>query len=181
MSAGNEASGATTRKTSASARGAARLLAVQALYQLDIRGGEASAADATVQEFLEHRTEIVDEEAETKVRLEADKVLFADIVRGVSADQANILTSLDNCLDGNTTSGRLEPLLRAIMKAGIYELQTRDDIPARVTISEYVHLTDAFFDSREPGLVNAVLDRLARVLREDEISNKDTAGDGAED
>jgi N utilization substance protein B len=107
--------------------------------------------------------------------------LFADIVRGVSADQANILTSLDNCLDGNTTSGRLEPLLRAIMKAGIYELQTRDDIPARVTISEYVHLTDAFFDSREPGLVNAVLDRLARVLREDEISNKDTAGDGAED
>ena len=178
MSAGNEASGATTRKTSASARGAARLLAVQALYQLDIRGGEA---DATVQEFLEHRTEIVDEEAETKVRLEADKALFADIVRGVSADQANILTSLDNCLDGNTTSGRLEPLLRAIMKAGIYELQTRDDIPARVTISEYVHLTDAFFDSREPGLVNAVLDRLARVLREDEISNKDTAGDGAED
>jgi N utilization substance protein B len=60
-------------------------------------------------------------------------------------------------------------------------LQTRDDIPARVTISEYVHLTDAFFDSREPGLVNAVLDRLARVLREDEISNKATAGDGAED
>ena len=90
MSSGNEASGATTRKTSASARGAARLLAVQALYQLDIRGGEASEADATVQEFLEHRTEIVDEEAETKVRLEADKVLFADIVRGVSADQANI-------------------------------------------------------------------------------------------
>lgn len=163
------------RKAAASARGAARLMAVQALYQIEIRGG---TADATVTEFLEHRTEIVDDDGDGKIRLEADKALFADLVRGVVSEKVNIEAVLDKSLDGGSAE-RLEPLLRSIMKAGIFELQTRSDIPAKVVISEYVHLTDAFFDSREPGLVNAVLDRLARVLREDEISNKDTAGDGA--
>lgn len=160
----------------ASARGAARLLAVQALYQIDIRGG---SADSTVMEFLEHRMEVVDDESDARIRIDADKALFADLVRGVNRDRAAIEAALDGSLDTGGNSQRLEPLLRAILKAGIFELQTRSDIPARATISEYVHLTDAFFDGREPGLVNAVLDRLARVLREDEISNRDAAGDGA--
>ena len=164
------------RKAAASARGAARLMAVQALYQIDIRGG---SADSTIMEFLEHRTEIVDDDGETRVRLEADKALFAELVRGVVQEKSNIEAVLDGSLDSGTTTARLEPLLRAIMKAGIFELQTRSDIPAKVVISEYVHLTDAFFDNREPGLVNAVLDRIARVLREDAVSKKDTAGDGA--
>lgn len=176
MPADNEAPSGGNRKAAASARGAARLMAVQALYQIEIRGG---TADATVMEFLEHRTEIVDEDGDEKIRLEADKELFVDLVRGVVREKTNIETVLDSLLDGGGTAERLEPLLRAIMKAGIFELQTRSDIPAKVVICEYVHLTDAFFDSREPGLVNAVLDRLARVLREDEVSNKDTAGDGA--
>lgn len=176
MNAQTELNSGKGRNSGASARGAARLMAVQALYQIDIRGG---TAEATVTEFLEHRTEMVDEETDTQVRLEADKALFADLVRGVEREREMIETTLDGCLDGGTTAQRLEPLLRAIMKAGIFELQTRSDIPAKVTISEYVHLTDAFFDSREPGLVNAVLDRLARVLREDETSQRDTAGDGA--
>ena len=68
------------RKAAASARGAARLMAVQALYQIDIRGG---SADSTIMEFLEHRTEIVDDDGETRVHLEADKALVADLVRGV--------------------------------------------------------------------------------------------------
>jgi len=153
-------------------------MAVQALYQIDILGG---SADATIMEFLEHRTEIVDDDGETRVRLEADKALFADLVRGVVREKANIEAALDGSLDSGSGSARLEPLLRAIMKAGIFELQTRSDIPAKVVISEYVHLTDAFFDSREPGLVNAVLDRLARVLREDEVSRKGAAGDDTED
>jgi N utilization substance protein B len=166
------------RKAAASARGAARLMAVQALYQIDIRGG---AADATIMEFLEHRTEIVDDDGETRVRLEADKALFADLVRGVVREKTNIEAALDGSLDSGTTAARLEPLLRAIMKAGIFELQTRSDIPAKVVISEYVHLTDAFFESREPGLVNAVLDRLARVLRDHEVAGPDAAGDDAGD
>jgi N utilization substance protein B len=176
MSTDNEANAGKGRKSAASARGAARLLAVQALYQIDIRGG---TAEATVTEFLEHRTEMVDEETDTKVQLEADKVLFADLVRGVHRERETIEATLDGCLNDGSSAQRLEPLLRAIMKAGIFELQTRSDIPAKVTISEYVHLTDAFFDNREPGLVNAILDRLARVLREDETSNRDTTGDGA--
>lgn len=176
MTAKNEVNSGKGRNSGASARGAARLMAVQALYQIEIRGG---TAESTVTEFLKHRTEMVDEETDTKVRLEADKALFADLVRGVDREREMIESTLDGCLDGGTTTQRLEPLLRAIMKAGVFELQTRSDIPAKVTISEYVHLTDAFFDSREPGLVNAVLDRLARVLREDETSKRDTTGDGA--
>lgn len=176
MSSEKEPLSGGNRKSAASARGAARLMAVQALYQIEIRGG---TADATVAEFLEYRTDIVDDDGESQVRLEADKALFADLVQGVVREKSNIEAALDGSLDGGTSVERLEPLLRAIMKAGIFELQTRSDIPAKVVISEYVHLTDAFFDSREPGLVNAVLDRLARVLREDEVSNKDTTGDGA--
>lgn len=160
----------------ASARGAARLLAVQALYQMEIRGG---SADSTVMEFLEHRMEVAEDESDAKIRIEADKVLFADLVRGVDQDKESIEAALDGSLDTGGNTQRLEPLLRAILKAGIFELRSRSDIPARATISEYVHLTDAFFDGREPGLVNAVLDRLARVLREDEISNQDAARDGA--
>lgn len=174
MAAQGKARSGKNRNAAASARGAARLMAVQALYQIDIRGG---SADATIMEFLEHRTEIVDDDGETRVRLEADKALFADLVRGVVREKSDIEAALDGSLDSGTTAARLEPLLRAIMKAGIFELQTRSDIPAKVVISEYVHLTDAFFDSREPGLVNAVLDRLARVLRDDEVAGPGTAGD----
>lgn len=174
MNAQNDVNSGKGRNSGSSARGVARLMAVQALYQIDIRGG---TAEATVTEFLEHRTEIVDEQTDTQVLPAADKALFADLVRGVDRDREMIETTLDGCLDGGTTSQGLEPLLRAIMKAGIVELKTRSDIPAKVTISEYVHLTDAFFDRREPGLVNAVLDRIARVLREDETSQRDTIGD----
>jgi len=160
----------------AATRGAARLMAVQALYQLEMRGG---SADATIMEFLQHRTEIVDEDEDTTFHLDADRALFADLVSGVSKSREDLGAALDGSLDGGSGSARLEPLLRAILLAGAYELRSRDDIPAKVAISEYVHLTDAFFDGKEPGLVNAVLDRLARVLRDGEVGNTKTAGDGA--
>ena len=160
----------------AATRGAARLMAVQALYQLEMRGG---SADATIMEFLQHRTEIVDEDEDTTLHLDADRALFADLVSGVSKSREDLGAALDGSLDGGSGSARLEPLLRAILLAGAYELRSRDDIPAKVAISEYVHLTDAFFDGKEPGLVNAVLDRLARVLRDGEVGNTKTAGDGA--
>jgi N utilization substance protein B len=160
----------------AAPRGAPRLMAVQALYQLEMRGG---SADATIMEFLQHRTEIVDEDEDTTLHLDADRALFADLVSGVSKSREDLGAALDGSLDGGSGSARLEPLLRAILLAGAYELRSRDDIPAKVAISEYVHLTDAFFDGKEPGLVNAVLDRLARVLRDGEVGNTKTAGDGA--
>lgn len=162
-------------KSGGSARAAARLLAVQALYQMDIRGG---TADATVLEFIQYRTGSLvagDVKEEVGPR-DADKALFADLVRGVDQDRDDLVAVLDDCLDGNNTMANLEPLLRSILGAGAYELRSRDDIPTRVAISEYVRLTDAFFEGKEPGLVNAVLDRLARVLRNDAMP-KPTSGD----
>lgn len=163
------------RKSGASARGAARLMAVQALYQMDIRGG---TAEATVMEFIEHRTEAsvsVDSDEDLAGPRDADKALFADLVNGVARDRTDLNVALDGCLDGANTMERLEPLLRAILGAGAYELRSRDDIPARVAISEYVRLTDAFFEGKEPGLVNAVLDRLARVVRIEETTRRKPA------
>lgn len=177
MSGSGEAMTQSGRKSGASARGAARLLAIQALYQMDLRGG---TADATVMEFIQHRTETPDDDEEAADPRGADKALFADLVRGVVRDRTEIDAALDGCLDGGSTMGRLEPLLRAILGAGAYELRSRTDIPARVSISEYVHLTDAFFDGKEPGLVNAVLDRLAKVLRDGETGTPDGAENGAQ-
>ena len=174
----NSGSASARKSSGASARGAARLLAVQALYQMEIRGG---TADATVMEFLQHRTEIVDDDEGTKVRIEADKALFADLVRGVTQSRDDLMRALEGSLDGGTSAERLEPLLRSILMAGAYELRSRSDIPAKATISEYMHLTDAFFDAKEPGLVNAVLDRLGRVLREDELMQTEPAGNGGAD
>jgi len=172
MAGDSEATASAGRKSGASARGAARLLAVQALYQMDIRGG---TAEATIMEFIQHRTEspgTADGDEETSGPRDADKALFADLVQGVARDRADLNAALDGCLDGANTMERLEPLLRAILGAGAYELRSRDDIPARVAISEYVRLTDAFFEGKEPGLVNAVLDRLARVIRNDETAER---------
>lgn len=169
------------RKSGASARGAARLLAVQALYQMDIRGG---TAESTVLEFIQHRTDLpasADGDEEVAGPRDADKVLFADLVQGVARDRIDLNAALDGCLDGANTMERLEPLLRAILGAGAYELRSRDDIPARVAISEYVRLTDAFFEGKELGLVNAVLDRLARVVRSDETTQKKPSANADED
>lgn len=169
MTADTEENTQKSRKSGASARGAARLMAVQALYQMDIRGG---AADSTVLEFIQHRTEppVSDDPEDEPGPRDADKALFADLVRGVDRDRTDLNAALDGCLEGSNTMERLEPLLRAILAAGAYELRSRDDIPTRVAISEYVRLTDAFFEGKEPGLVNAVLDRLAKVVRDGDES-----------
>ncbi|MBT4772069.1 MAG: transcription antitermination factor NusB [Rhodospirillaceae bacterium] len=175
MAGDSEATASAGRKSGASARGAARLLAVQALYQMDIRGG---TAESTVMEFIEHRTDAptsADSDEGLADPRDADKALFADLVNGVARDRTDLNAALDGCLDGANTMERLEPLLRAILGAGAYELRSRDDIPARVAISEYVRLTDAFFEGKEPGLVNAVLDRLARVVRNAETTKRKPA------
>ena len=177
MSAQSETTRSSSRKSGTSARGAARLLAVQALYQMYIRGG---TAEATVLEFIQHRTDppATDDPEEDAGPRDADKALFANLVQGVERDREDLTSALDGCLETGNTMGRLEPLLRAILAAGAYELCSRDDIPTRVVISEYVHLTDAFFEGKEPGLVNAVLDRLARVVRGGDESLSKTTADG---
>lgn len=152
------------------ARSAARLNAVQALYQMAISGGTAEGIigqfDAT---GPKGRADDDDEPV-----AEADKVLFAELVRGTGDKIAEVDEMLSACLDDAWPVERMEILLRAILRCGAYELFSQPGVPARVVISEYIRVADAFFEGKEPSLVNAVLDRLARVLRPEELAGEDS-------
>jgi transcription antitermination protein NusB len=141
-------------------RSNARLAAVQALYQVALNPGRG--ADAVIGEFVHHR---LGREIDGELYGAADEALFADIVRGVMADRERLDESLSAALSDEWPLGRLETLLRLILEAGAYELVHRTDIPPRVTLSEYIAIAYAFFDGKEPGLANGVLNRLARTLR----------------
>ncbi len=141
--------------TQHSARRAARLATVQALYQLDMND---VAPAVLIAEFVRHRLEA-----------HADQPLFSDLVGGVAARRADIDGMVGAALVEGWTVERLETVLRAILRAGTYELLARPDIPARVTISEYVEIAHAFFGGREPGLVNGVLHTLAQQLRPSDL------------
>ena len=139
-----------------SARRAARLAAVQALYQLDMNEGVAAAV---VSEFVKHRLEP-----------HADQPLFSDIVGGVAARVVEVDDVIGGALVEGWTVARLEMVLRAILRAGTYELLARTDVPPKVAISEYVEIAHAFFSGKEPGLVNGVLNRLAQERRPGELA-----------
>jgi len=144
-------------------RSAARLAAVQALYQMELTG---AAPGAVVPEFLRHR---LGAELEGQTLAPADETLFAEIVRGVAGARDELDRMIVSALSEDWTLGRLEVVLRAILRAGTFELAHRPDLPPKVTISEYVAVADAFYAGKEPGLVNGVLDRLARDLRAGEL------------
>lgn len=144
-------------------RSAARLLAVQALYQIAITG---AAPERVLAEFLEHR---VDEEVDGLKIVSPDRELLGDLVRGVTAESAALDDMIAAVLDEDWTIERLETLLHALLRAGVFELSERPRVPARVVINEYVDLANAFFDGKEPGMVNGLLDRLARSLRIEEF------------
>ena len=148
----------------ANRRGAARLAAVQALYQLELNPG--LGADAVIREFVRDR---LGREIDGELYGEADVELFADIVRGVGGDRERLDETLSAALSEEWPLGRLETILRLILEAGAYELARRPDIPPRVTMSEYVGIAHAFFSGSEPGLANGVLDHLARALRGTEL------------
>lgn len=149
-------------------RKSARLSAVQALYQINLGG---AAVEAVIGEFVQHRLgEVIDD----VVCVSADPQLFADVVRGVSARLAEVDGLLTSALDPRYPLARLEMLLRAILRAGAYELFAHEETPPRIIISEYVDVAKAFFAGREPGMVNAVLDNVARVLRPDDMNRTDS-------
>ena len=152
-------------------RSVARLLAVQALYQIEIariEAGGAAAVDAVIAEFVKHR---LGQEIEGENYGEADRALFADIVAGTSSRQRELDEMISAALSDEWPLQRLETILRAILRAGAYELRARADVPPRVVISEYLDVAHAFFAGKEPGMVNGVLDRLARVLRQDDVDH----------
>ena len=144
-------------------RRAARMAAVQALYQMELGG---SNADQVIAEFGRHR---LGREIEGLSFGEADRKLFAELVRGVAVGVIDLDSMIAACLSEEWRVERLEAVLRAILRAGAYELSERHDVPPRVVITEYVDLADAFFAGKEPGLVNGVLDCVARAIRPEEL------------
>ncbi len=151
---------ADARKAKHPARAAARLAAVQALYQMETAG---AGVDAVVREFLAHR---MDGDIEGEALHAADETLFEDIVRGVVSGQRRIDRAISSNLAENWKLERIDATARGILRAAVYEIGMRADIPFRVTIDEYVELARDFFgDGAEPSFINGVLDAVARVAR----------------
>lgn len=166
MNGGSERKGATA---AGNRRSAARLAAVQALYQMQLSG--ASAEDAIAQ-FTTGRTKypVSDEENGAAGLPPLEPALFGAVVRGVSAGRARLDEMIAGALTTDWTLERLQILVRLILEAGVYELTERADVPPRVAINEYVNLAHAFFDGAEPGFINGVLDAIAKSYRGEEMS-----------
>jgi N utilization substance protein B len=143
----------------ANKRGAARLAAVQALYQMDIGG---TGVLEVVNEYEMHR---LGKELDGDLYRQADAAWFRSIVSGVVEQQRVLDPMIRASLTEDWPLSRLDSTLRAILRAGAYELSSRKDVPVAVIVSEYVDIGHAFFEEDEPKLINAVLDRLARRLR----------------
>ena len=148
----------------ANRRGAARLAAVQALYQMDLA---ATSLDSILAEFEKFW---IGREVEGEQYLPAEAAFFREVVTGVVAEQRKLDPLIDAALAQGWPLKRIEAVLRAILRAGAYELDHRRDVPARVVVSEYVDVAHAFVDAEETGMVNAVLDQLARQIRAEEFS-----------
>jgi N utilization substance protein B len=151
-------------KPKANRRGAARLAAVQALYQMDIAG---KGLNDILAEFESHW---LGREVEGEQYLPAEAAFFRDIVGGFLAEQRRLDPLIDQALAAGWPLKRIEAIVRAVLRAGAFELDKRPDIPARVVVSEYVSVANAFVDREETGMVNAVLDTLARRFREGEFA-----------
>lgn len=141
------------------ARSVARLAAVQALYQMEV---SSAGAEAVIREFSEHR---FDRDLEDMTLAGADEAFFADLVRGVVAHQGEVDKAVVRRLAQNWKLERIDATVRAILRAGAYELTHRADVPTEVVIDEYVELAKSFFEGPEPGFVNGALDGVAQDVR----------------
>ncbi len=140
----------------ANQRGSARLAAVQALYQMDI--GEETLEE-TLAQFESFR---LGRELEGDQYLPADADYFKHIVRGVVSNQVKLDPVINTALQAGWPMTRIAATLRALLRAGTFELTMRKDIPFKVVIREYVDVANAFYEDEVPGLVNGVLDAIAR-------------------
>ena len=145
-------------------RAAARLGAVQALYQMDIAGSDVGE---TLAQFS---ARAAGDDFEGGQCGEADYKFLKEIVDGTVREQTAIDPELDRILDKTWPIHRLDATVRAILRAAAYELMFMVRVPARVAINEYVDVASAFFESEEQKFVNGVLDRLARQRRPEEFS-----------
>jgi len=141
------------------ARSVARLAAVQALYQMEV---SSAGAEAVIREFADHR---FDRDLDDVTLAGADEPFFADLVRGVVAHQREVDAAVARRLAQNWRLERIDATVRAILRAGVYELTHRQDVPTEVVIDEYVELAKSFFEGPEPGFVNGALDGVAQDVR----------------
>ena len=149
---------------SGSKRSAARLAAVQALYQMKMTG---ESADGVIVQFFD--PDVARQWSEINPG-EFDRGLFSQLVKGVTTKREELDRVIATVLTSEWPIDRLEIILRCILEAGSYEITERTDVPPRVTITEYVDVAHAFYSGAEPGLVNGVLDRLARSFRDQEMA-----------
>lgn len=143
---------------------AARLAAVQALYQMDMAG---DGVEDVVAEFIAHRLADWTEDGQS---IDADADLFAALSRGAGVRRDEIDVLIVGALAEGWTVERLELLLRAVLRVGTFELLARPETPAKVIINEYIEVAHAFFGKGPPGFVNGVLDRLAHDIRPGEFA-----------
>ncbi len=159
----NGAIGGRNGAPSVPSRTRARLAAVQALYQMDLTQCDLSEV---LDEFLTHRFETIE------IYAGADRNFFRDIASGVAHGQTQIDSEIAAHLAEGWRLSRLDSILRAILRSGVYELLEKRDVPARAIINEYVEIAHDFFGGEEPGVVNGVLDRVARKRRQEEFGRK---------
>ncbi len=141
----------------------ARLAAVQALYQMDLTQRDLGEV---LDEFLSHRFDTVE------IYSGADRSYFRDIAHGVAHAQAAIDAEIAAHLAEGWRLSRIDSILRAILRSGVYEILEKSDVPVRAIINEYVEIAHDFFGGEEPGVANGVLDRVARKKRPHEFGRK---------
>ncbi len=149
-----------------SARTAARVAAVQALYQMDLAGTDLNDV---IDEFLQLRFDAGQHDETIEG---ADRTFFADILRAVLRRQREIDPIVDEQLATGWRLVRVDAILRAVLRAGVAELLDRNDVPARVVINEYINVARFFFSEDEPRVVNGVLDKVAHAVRAKEFEKK---------
>jgi N utilization substance protein B len=140
-------------------RSAARLAAVQALYQQEMEGTPVARL---LKEFHDHRLGAMIEDAQYH---DAERDFFDDIVSGVDARRDELDALISSRLAEGWTLERLDRPMRALLRAGAYELLARPDVPVGSVINEYVDVAHAFYDKRESGFVNGLLDAIAKEAR----------------
>lgn len=137
----------------------ARLAAVQGLYQIALT---QVLPETLIRRFRADPSVFLEEEASGQA---VDQEVFATIVAGVSTHMEDLDGMIAGATSDRLSASRMELLLKAILRAGVFELQHRPEVQAGVIINDYVDIAHSFFDAKEPGLVNALLDRLAKTLR----------------
>jgi len=155
-------------KVALAPRTAARVATVQGLYQMDLASTDLNEV---IDEFVRLRfPKPPGEEAAAG----ADPAFFAELLRGVVRRQRDIDPLVDQQLAEGWRLVRIDAIVRAILRAGVFELMERPDVPARVVINEYINVAHSFFSEDEPKVVNGVLDKLAHKLRTAELNRNAT-------